>query len=194
MAARRMILALALPLLLSGCATYRQVHALDRVDFSIDDVAHVSLAGINLSGFSEVTDLGLADAAALANAVRTRNVPLSLEVIVLADNPEDNDDARLVRMDWTLFLQGRETLSGVIANDTMLPRGQPTSLAIQVNLNLADFFDGTARDLFELALSFTGMGGAPKNVTLTALPTVQTVFGPLTYTEPIRIVSANVGR
>ena len=193
---RRLLLPLLCSLpFTSGCATLQQLRALDRVDFSIAGVSEVRLAGIELSRLSAFTDLGLVDAARLASAVQSRDLPLALEIQVLGENPADNvADARLVGMDWTLLLQNRETLSGTLEGETLLRRGQPTTIPIIVRLNLIEFFEGSARDLFELALSIGGAGGEPKDVALRALPVIETAFGPISYPEPITIVSREVGR
>jgi hypothetical protein len=185
----------ALTVLLAGCATLQQLAALRDVDFSVDRVSGVRLAGIDLTGVRSYSDLGVTDAGRLALAVSQREFPMDFRVHLTALNPEDNSvDARLVRLDWTLFLQGRETLSGVFADETLLPRGQPTDVPISVSLDLIDFFEGSARDLLDLALAVSGQGGAPTEVTLRAVPTVDTALGPIRYPEPITIVSREVGR
>jgi hypothetical protein len=185
----------ALTVLLAGCATLQQLAALRDVDFSVDRVSGVRLAGIDLTGVRSYSDLGVTDAGRLALAVSQRELPMDFRVHLTALNPEDNSvDARLVRLDWTLFLQGRETLSGVFADETLLPRGQPTDVPISVSLDLIDFFEGSARDLLDLALAVSGQGGAPTEVTLRAVPTVNTALGPIRYPEPITIVSREVGR
>lgn len=182
-------------IMLSGCATFGQIRALDRVEFSIDGVSGVRLAGIDLSGLRAFADLGFTDGARLAAAWQSGNLPLFLEIQVLAENPADNSsDARMVRMDWTLFLEDRETISGFVGDEYVLPRGEATTIPVVVGLNLVDFYEGSARDLFELALSFTGLGGESKELVLRALPVIQTALGPITYPEPIRIVSGRVGR
>ena len=185
----------AFTVLLAGCATLQQLAALRDVDFSVDRVSGVRLAGIDLTGVRSHSDLGITDAGRLALAVSQRELPMDFRVHLTALNPEDNSvDARLVRLDWTLFLQGRETLSGVFADETLLPRGQPTDVPISVSLDLIDFFEGSARDLLDLALAVSGQGGAPTEVTLRAVPTVNTALGPIRYPEPITIVSREVGR
>ena len=127
--------------------------------------------------------------------MRRRDLPLALEIAILAENPADNvADARLVGMDWTLLLQGRETLSGSVEGETLLHRGRPTTIPMVVRVNLVEFFEGSARDLFDLALSLTGTGGASQQVTLRAVPVIETPFGPIAYPEPITIVSGEVGR
>ena len=179
---------------LAGCATLQQIAALRNVDFSIDRLTDVRLAGIDLGNVRSWSDLGMVDAGRLALAVSERTLPLDFQLHLTAENPAGNSvDARLVRMDWTLLLQGRETLSGVFANELLLPRGQPTDVPITISLNLIEFFDGNARDLLNLALALTGQGGAPTEVTLRATPTIDTALGPIRYPQPITIVSRKVG-
>jgi hypothetical protein len=119
---------------------------------------------------------------------------MDFTVHLTAVNPEDNSvDARLVRMDWTLLLQDRETLSGTFADETLLRRGQPTDVPIDVSLDLLDFFQGSAPDLFDLALSIADPNAPPTEVALRATPTVDTALGPIRYPRPITIVSRDVG-
>ncbi len=175
-------------LLASGCATLQQLGALRNVDFDLRGVSDVRLAGIDFTRVRSFSDLSLGDAAALATAVADRNLPLDLQLDVVAVNPEDNyADARLVEMAWTLFLEDRETVSGILDREMVLPRGEPTDVPVRVGLNLVEFYEGNARDLFELAQSLAGVGGQPKEVMVEVLPTVQTSLGPIRYPEPLRL-------
>jgi hypothetical protein len=179
---------------LSGCATLQQIAALRDVDFTVDRVSDLRLAGVDVSGVRSYSDLSVVDAGRLALAVTQGSLPTEFELHLTARNPVDNSvDARLVKMDWTLLLQGRETLSGTFADETVLPRGEATDVPISISLDLVDFFQGNARDLVNLALSLTGQGGAPTQVALRATPTVDTALGPIRYPEPITIVSREVG-
>lgn len=185
---------LLLPLALSGCATLQQMAALRNVDFALDRLSDVELAGIDLSQIRSFSDLGYADAARLTLAVTRNELPLAFQLHLLAENPAENTTtARLVQMDWTLLLQDRETLSGVFDGDVQLPPGQPIDVPIAMSLDLLEFFDGSAQDLLELALSLTGQGGSPKEVSLRATPTINTALGPMRYPRPITIASREVG-
>ncbi|MGI9628322.1 MAG: hypothetical protein ACR2QM_15925 [Longimicrobiales bacterium] len=186
----------SLALLLStSCATLQQMAALRQVDFSLDGVSEVRLAGIDMSRVRSHSDLGLADAARLARAVSNRELPLSLRLDLVGENPADNGTtARLVQMDWTLLLEARETVSGVFEREVVLPPGDPQPIPLSVSLNLVEFFEGSAVDLFEMALSLAGQGGEPKDVSLRATPTVNTALGPIRYPGPITIVGGQVGR
>ena len=192
---RRHLVVLTAILLLPGCATLQQVLALRNVAFEVDRVSDIRLAGIDLSRVDSFDDLSFTDAGRIALAVSRQEVPLDLTVVLLAENPPDNSvDARLLRMDWTLLLQGRETLSGVFADQTLLRPGVPTDVPITASLDLVDFFEGNAQDLVELALSLAGQGGAPKEVSFEATPVVDTSLGPIRYPGPITIVSREVGQ
>jgi len=174
--------------LLSGCATLQQLGALQNVDFDLRGVSDVRLAGVDFARVRSFSDLSFADAASLTAAVANRDLPLDLQLDVVAVNPADNyADARLVEMAWTLFLEDRETVSGILDREIVLPRGAPTEVPVRVGLNLVEFYEGNARDLFELASSLAGVGGEPKDVMVEVLPTVQTSLGPIRYPEPLRL-------
>ena len=178
----------------SGCATLQQIVALRDVDFTVDRLSDVRLAGVDLARVTSYSQLSLTDAGRLAAAVSQRSLPMDFRLHLSALNPADNSvDARLVRMDWTLLLQDRETLSGVFAEETLLRRGEPTDVPIAISLDLMDFFQGSAQDLFNLARSLSGQGGPPTQVTVRATPTVDTALGPIRYPSPITIVSRQIG-
>ncbi len=189
-------LSVALAVVLStSCATLQQIAALESVDFQLDRVADVEVAGIEASRISSYSDLGLSDAATLGAMIARRELPVSFRVHIIATNPSENPvTARLIRMQWTLFLEDTETISGLIEQEHELPPGQPTDIPVNVSLDLFDFFERSGPDLFNLALNLAGVGGNQTQITLRALPTVNTALGPISYTQPITIVDRSVGR
>jgi hypothetical protein len=184
----------ALVIMVAGCATLQQFAALKNVDFALNRVSDLRLAGIEMERIRSYEDLSLIEVGRLALAVSGNELPLDFKLHLMAENPVDNaTEARLLQMDWTLLLQDRETLSGLLDREILLPPGQPTEIPLTVGLNLMEFFEGSARDLLELALSLAGQGGAPKELALRATPTIQTPLGPMRYPQPITIVSREVG-
>lgn len=178
----------------SGCQTLQQFSALQQVDFALDHVRGVRLAGVDLDGVRTLADIAGLDLARIGAALAGGQLPLEMEVVVGALNPADNPtDARLIRMDWTLLLEGRETVSGSLTEATILAPGVPTAIPIGVGLDLVEFFAGSSRDLIELVLSLTGEGGATKNVSLRAVPIIDTPLGAIRYPTPITVVSGRVG-
>ncbi len=178
----------------SSCATIQQFAALRSVDFQLDRVADVQVAGIDASRVSSYSDLNLVDAARVGAAIARRELPLAFQLHVRAENPADNPvTARLMRMQWTLLLDDTETISGLIERELELPPGQPTDIPVNISLDLFDFFERSGPDLFNLALNLMGVGEEPSRVALRALPTVNTALGPISYPQPITILDRRVG-
>jgi hypothetical protein len=191
---RSLALAASFVLGISGCASLQQFAALRQVAFALDGVANGRLAGVEIGRFRNASNLSPLEIGRITVALARRDVPLDFTVNVRASNPAENaTTASMVRMAWTLLLDDKETISGVIDTVVALPPGQPTMIPLRMRLNLAEFVDGPAEDLVNLALSVAGLDADPTRVTLRALPTVDTPIGPIRYPAPITIVNRNVG-
>lgn len=180
-------------LLVAGaCATLQQFAALRQVEFAIDGVGTGHLAGIDLTRIRSAGDLRTTDAARLAAAVADEELPLEFTIDVRAENPAENQTtARMVRFAWTLLLNDRETIDGVLNRELSLPPGDPQIIPLQMRVDLIEFFDGNATDLLNLALRFAGADAEATEVKLRALPTVETPLGPIEYPAMITIVSGD---
>jgi len=191
---RRYALLGALCVTAVSCATLQQIAALRQVDFALDSVSDARLAGVALDRVDDYDDLSVLDVARIGTALARGEVPLELTVHVGALNPVENDvTARLIQMDWTLLLEDRETVSGRVDREVVLPPGVEQDIPIGIRLDLVDFFDRNAGDLIDLALAAAGAGGSPKRIAVRATPTIQTALGPIRYPQPITIVSREVG-
>jgi hypothetical protein len=94
-------------------------------------------------------------------------------------------------MDWTLFLQDRETISGVVDEDIRLAPGTPTTVPVSVSLDLVRFFDENLRSLADLAMAVAGRG--PETVvSLRVNPTIRTPLGRM-EPGPITVGRRSVG-
>jgi len=188
-----LILVVGGSIMIAGCQTLREVSNLRTVQFRIDRVNQARLAGVEISRLDSFRDLSGADVARLGSAMSRGELPLSFTLHVEATNPEENSiDARLTEMDWTLFLQDRETISGTFQREVVLSPGSPTDVPIDVKLDLVSFFDENLRGLVDLAAAIGG-DGPPTNVELKVQPTIQTRLGPMRYPSPITVVSKDVG-
>lgn len=184
---RRFLGLLSLLLVLPGCATLQGLRALEQVDFRLDRVSDVRLAGFLLDRVQGVDDLGVLALVQISQALARGELPLSFQLDVLATNPEGNPEARLVGLDWTLFLQDRETVRGGLASALVIPVSSSTFVPLRVELDVLDFFQGNAQDLVNLALSLAGETVPPTEVRLEATPTVDTPLGPIRYPRPVTI-------
>lgn len=191
---RRVLPPAALAAALAGCATLGQLTALRRVDFSIAGVEDGRIAGVELRRIASYNDLDAADVGRIALAVARRDVPFECRVMIRADNPASNRTAATVlRLEWTLLLDDKETIHGGLDTTVTMPPGQTAYIPLPVRVNLREFFDGPARSLVNLAASVAGLSSHPTKIAVRAVPTINTPLGPITYPEPITIVSRTVG-
>jgi hypothetical protein len=191
---RLLVAALSLVLIVGGCTTLGEIAALRLVDFALGGTSQGRLAGIDLSSIRGYEDLRSTDALRIVDALRQRRLPLEFTLHVDAENPSSNRiAARLVKLEWTLLLEDRETVSGILDREYELPPGRTIDIPLRIELDLLRFYEDNARDLVELAASIAGRGGDKKNIKLTAWPTIATPIGPLEM-GGITIVSRDVGR
>lgn len=178
----------------TACATARQFAALRQVTFSIAGVRGVRLAGVSLDNVRRPSDISAFDAARIGAAVLRRQVPLEFDIHVDGTNPADNPTtARLLRLAWTLDLNGRETVSGTLDTAYMFPPGVTADVRVPIRLDMAQFFQNSATDAIDLALGLAGLGTRQTEVVLRAVPTIDTPLGPIAYPNPITIVRRTVG-
>ncbi|MBX2821124.1 MAG: hypothetical protein KTR29_15620 [Rhodothermaceae bacterium] len=185
---------LAIPVLFTGCQTLKEIANLRNVDFDLGAVRNINLAGVQLDSIEDYKDIKALDIVKLTAAFARKDLPLSFQLEVEAENPASNQvAARLVSLDWTLFLEDRETISGVINDERTLNPGEPVVIPVSIELELMEFFDHNARDIVELAMALSGTGGASKSIMLKAKPSIDTIVGPLAYPDEITIVNTEVG-
>jgi hypothetical protein len=186
---------LAAVVALAGCATLQQLAALRNVTFSLAGVQDGALACVPLARIASYRDLTIGDIGRLSLAVTRRDVPLDIQINVGATNPADNRaTATMARLAWTLLLDDRETVSGVLDTTLALPAGQTVAIPVKVRLDLYEFFGGSAESLLNLAAGLAGLNADPTRIALRATPTINTPLGPMTYPNPITIASGTVSR
>ncbi|HEV8600583.1 MAG TPA: hypothetical protein VGQ69_14580 [Gemmatimonadales bacterium] len=178
----------------AGCAALQQIAALRQVNFSLAGVQRGRLAGVDLSRVTSYNELTAVEVGRIALALAQQDLPLEFQLDVRAENPADNNvTATMLRLAWSLFLNEKETINGVIDTSLALPPGQPVNIPFQMRLNLLQFFEGPAQDLFNLAAALAGRKADPTRISLRAVPTINTPIGPISYPAPITIVSRTVG-
>jgi hypothetical protein len=173
---------------LAGCAALEEIAALRSVEFSLAGTSGATLAGVPLDSVRSIDQLSSTQIARVGAALAQGRLPLEANLLVRAINPADNVQARLTRLDWTLFLDDQETINGVLDREFVLPPGEPATVPVQVRLDLLDFFaDGRLEQVVNLALALAGAEGARQRVRLQASPSIQTPVGPIRYPRPISI-------
>lgn len=182
------VLLAAVLLAVPGCTTIQQLASLRSVDFQLDRISNGFVAGVDLDRIAEGGALGPADVARLGAAAARGEVPLRFNLIVGAENPSDNPvAAQLVSLDWTLFLDGTETIKGVYNDDRLIQPGAAVDLPISMELDLVRFFGRNVGDITRLVRNLAGDEGRRQTVRLDARPTVNTQLGPIRYPGVISI-------
>jgi hypothetical protein len=172
-----------------GCATLETVGIAPRVDFFLDRVDRARLAGVDLDRVERAQDLGPLDMARIADAVRQRRLPFQFTLHVGVENEMASEvDLHLERLEWTLLLRDRETVTGTLDEGFVLRAREVTDIPIAMEVDLLRFFDDRGEDLVELALRAAGAGGEPMGLKLRARPTIRTSFGPFRYPQEITIL------
>ena len=190
---KRKVALLAL-VVLAGCATMRSITALRQVHFDIDRLQGIRLAGVNLDNVRRASDLSPLEYGRITAAALRGQVPLSFDIHILGENPaENNTTARLVRFDWTLDLNGRETVSGTLDTAYTFPPGGTTDVRLPISLDLAQFFRQSGQDMLDLALGLAGLGTKETQVVIRAVPTIDPPLGGIRYPNAITIVKKTVG-
>ncbi len=178
----------------ASCAVLQQAAALTRVNFALTGVRAGRLAGVDISRLTSYRDITPTDAARLALGIARGTLPLEFTVPVSAHNPAGNGvAASMVRFGWTLDLDGREALSGSLDSLITIPAGGTVEIPLTMRVDLVEFVGGSAEALARIALATAGANADPTMVRLRATPVIDTPIGPISYPEPITIVSQSVG-
>ncbi len=176
-----------------ACGTARGVSALRDADFELDRITGVRLAGIPLDGATSIEDIGPGEGALIAAGALAGTLPLAFDVLVRASNPASNRTAaELLRMDWTLLLDGRSTLGGAVDRRYTIPPGGSVLVPVHVAVDLADVLRRQTGTLLRLALALAGEGRSPVSVGLRVVPILDTPLGGL-GTVPVTIPLDPIG-
>lgn len=185
---------LAVLLLAPGCTTISQLAALRQVDFQLDGVSNAFVAGVDLNR-AQNGSLGATDLARLGIAAARGSAPLTFNLNVGAENPSGNTAAaQLVSLDWTLFLDGTETVSGVYNDTRLIQPGARATLPIAIEVDLVRFFGRNVSDLARLVGNISGVQSQRQAIRLVARPSLNTQLGPIRYPGTISIEFPVTGR
>jgi hypothetical protein len=200
---RRIVLLAAVLAILIGlqsCATLEQIAGalinLQRLKFKLGAVHDFSLLGINLGGKSGLADFTVAEGLRLAQAFAGKRIPAEFVLDILVVNPNDGTGgsmqtvSTLTGLESRLLVDGKPTVTGNIDRPIEIPgTGRESTIGIRLGIDFYEFFArGGYEDILGLALAIGGKSGTASRLSLDALPTVATPFGPITYPSRITIV------
>src|SRR5262245_6426870 len=173
----------------------RSVNALRDVDLALDRVNDVRVAGVRIDGRHAAVDVPPEETAMLAATALSGHLPLECEVVVRATNPPSNPvTAELLRMDWTLLLDGRKTVGGRVARRYTIPPGESVDVPVHVAVDLFDMLGRQVPTLLRLAAALSGEGRSPIDARLQLNPYLDTPLGSMRFPHAITVPLDTVGR
>jgi hypothetical protein len=175
----------------------KQVINLQKCEFKLDKIVDFKLAGLDISKINSIKDISLLDAAKLVQTFNNKKVPINFTLNVAALNPNDGTNGTtksavtLQKLDWSLLIDGVNTLSGAVNKAIEIPNSadEKTIIPLDIGLDLYEFFGNKGYEsLINVALGLGGLGGSASKLTLNGKPTISTPFGPIEYPNEIQIV------
>lgn len=194
------ILLLAIALLIPACASLKSISDaltnLGKLQFKLNNVTNMRVNGIDISRLNSKSNLGFADAARLAAVVAQGQLPVDFTLNVLALNPNNGSGGTqatplfLRKMDWTLLIDERTTISGSMNQRLEIPgNGQSTTIPLTLSLDVFKFFkDKGYEDVANMLFAIGGASGSASRLKLTARVTVETPLGMFEYPNELTIV------
>ncbi|HET6400706.1 MAG TPA: hypothetical protein VFH95_04825 [Candidatus Kapabacteria bacterium] len=181
---------------LNSCATLNALAGLSRIQFKLNNLQSVRLAGIDITNKHSISDFGVMDGVSLAAAFASGRFPLTFTLNVDAKNPNSPSGSSLVNalqitnFPWRLLLNGQQTITGNIGAPIGVPAGGATTvIPLQASIDLKQFFANQGYDqLLQLALALSGQGGV-SHVQLMAQPTMSAAGFSLPYPSELTIVN-----
>ncbi len=158
-----------------------EVGRLQQCTFQVEGVNNIFLAGIELRQGMKSTDLNSGQLMQLANAAFQKNMPLSFNVMVRVKNP-NTKTAALSRMDYRVFLDGVEMLSGQMNQRYSIGPNSNTDVAVPVQLELYKALSGQSADaVSNIGFKLTGSSSKPVELLVKVKPYMQVGLTSLPY-------------
>lgn len=185
-----------LGLFISSCSVYNSIMNISKLQYKLGSVNNFRVGITLISDKSKLSDFNAISIVKLTSQVLSGNFPVSFTVNVLAKNPNKNStvtnssDITLKSFPWTLYIDGKKTISGNISSPVLVPSVENSVIIpLEMKLDLLDFFkEEGLQSIMNLALTLGGQKGSTSKIKIVAEPTIGTPLGNMTYPSPLTIV------
>lgn len=189
---RKIIVSLLILITVTSCDVVKQIQQVTSFaacDFRLKDVQDVKLAGISVQNKRGAADLNIGDAARLGIAITSGTFPLTFNLNVEARNP-NGMSAGLNRIDWILFIDDIEMVSGTNEETINIPANGSNVFQLHMNVDLKKVLNGkSGQSLLNFGLNLAGSNGEPTRIKLKAKPSVMIGSRLVAYPGYITITS-----
>ena len=167
------LLVAACAFLMSGCSVFSSLSTVKECNYSFAGLDGFSYAGVKLDKLKDPTSLTLTDSINLLTALRDKNTKLTFNTLVDIENP-NSGTANVETMDWKLFLDGKEMLSGINKDAIKVEANKTNRASIQASVDPTKVINGNSLEsLWTLYCKLSGRETTKSSkVTLKLKPTV----------------------
>lgn len=128
--------------LLDACRTIRELRALSRCEFRIQDISRLNMANVNLLSIKELSDLNLADAAKVGLGFKNGSLPTNITFDIEIRNPNENL-AAMEKLDWILELDEKSVVDNTTEKRVEVePNGGTSTLPISTSIDIKKLLAG----------------------------------------------------
>lgn len=160
-------------IMLASCSTIREMSALAKCEFKVNNIKDLTLVGVNIQKISSITDLSWSDAGKIAAAIFTSSFPLNFTLNLDVKNP-NKTMAALNHLDWILLIDDIQMAKGMVDKRVEIaPNGGVSNLPININFDLKEALSGKSYESIKnFAFNLAGYGSGPTRITVKAKPTI----------------------
>ncbi|HQF01419.1 MAG TPA: hypothetical protein PKZ05_05030 [Bacteroidales bacterium] len=175
---------------MSSCDLLQQAEGarmLSNCEFKIQNLSDVRLAGVDVSGISNVSEINTLDVLAITNALLSNNLPLTFNLNLLVKNP-NQQPASMNRLDWILFIDDMQMLDGSV-NERFVAEPQGVGLLpVKINFNLSEVLKGETKDkIINTAIGLVDGSGQSARVMVKLKPSIMVGQHTLMYPKWLEV-------
>lgn len=178
------LITFAMMLTLSSCDVMNQMSQVQQFalcEFDINGVDNVRIAGIELDENMDRDDLNTAQLMQLTAAIFKKEMIVDFDVLLKINNP-NNKTAAMNRMDYELFIDNKQILTGQMNQPVNVPPNTSARVPMPIQLDLFKVLNNeTQNSLVNLAFKLTGDKSDPAEILLKVKPYIKVGGRELAY-------------
>ena len=167
-----------------SCGVARQIQEAKnfaKCEFRIRSVDGTRLGDVKIHNVKSLKDLSMKKAAEIAMLLASDRIPLSFTLNLQAKNP-NAETASMNKLEWILFIDEHEMVSGVLDQKVEIIQGQVAEIPIMISTDLKEALKGKSRDaMINLAFNVAGKGDSPTHILLKVKPSIDIAGFTITY-------------
>jgi len=160
--------------LLSGCGIVSNLTTLSECEYRFHSAESPTVAGIDMSGVSSLSDLSFTQATVIVASVLGGELPLHLTANIEVKNP-GAVKANVNQLAWIAYIDDIEVAKGLVEGHyEIAANGGTTIIPVDVKADLFDYLTGdNPKTMLNFALNLADAGGEPVRIGLKIKPSVK---------------------